>query len=326
MPTRREFCQIATVLAAATLIPERLLLARMQKGELTIKALSGTAWLIAGGGGNVLVFKTGIGTVVVDAKVAGVASEFEERLKETTPRHVSTLINTHHHADHIGGNFIFHGKSRVIAHKNLKPRIANALENRIRPALKAQVKAMREAGDEESAKKLAEREKGLTIEHFAASREVGSALNLAFAGVEVVLKHYGPGHTDNDLVVWIPTLNILHAGDLLFHNMYPYIDRPAGATTVGWQRAVRIAAALCDEETIVIPGHGEVGDKSLFDKQIRFFDDLRALVRSAMDAGEARDEIIKLKPEPFAGLGLSQLREQALGAMYDELAEQGSDS
>ena len=60
-----------------------------------------------GGGGNTAVFLTANGVVVVDAKNPGWGKPILDKIKELTPKPVTTLINTHTHGDHVSGNVEF---------------------------------------------------------------------------------------------------------------------------------------------------------------------------------------------------------------------------
>src|SRR6195256_5579109 len=73
------------------------------------------------GGGNTAVFITAAGVVVVDAKNPGWGTPILNKIKELTPKPVTTLINTHSHADHVSGNVEFPATVDIIAHENSKP-------------------------------------------------------------------------------------------------------------------------------------------------------------------------------------------------------------
>ena len=70
----------------------------------------------------------------------------------------------------------------------------------------------------------------------------------------------GPGHTDGDLAVWVPGLNILHTGDVFMSSDYPLIDSNTGGTILGLIKSINKLIDLSDKETVVIPGHGDISD------------------------------------------------------------------
>ncbi|MHC5023752.1 MAG: MBL fold metallo-hydrolase [Planctomycetota bacterium] len=301
MINRRHFCLTSAAgLVAAALDPAALARLVRQDEGLTVRDLRDGAWAIEGQGGNSLLLATGDGPVLVDTKVATAGDALHAAVRRQLERSPALVINTHHHADHVGGNFVFSKQSRIVAHVNVRARLANTLDTRIRGGLGA-------------------RGTKLTVDDFNADREVSDELILDRGGVELRLYHYGFGHTDNDVVVFLPEQNILHMGDLVFHELHPFIDVAARATTVGWQKSLAKAQELCDEETILIPGHGAITDRTGLTKMSAYFDELREIVRQAIANGRTREEVIALKPEPFKTRGFEQMQTRALGVVYDEL-------
>ncbi len=302
-------------------------------GPYTYRALkTGAARIgaLVGDGGNALVAGDGAGawSLLIDTKNpalgamlrgSGVAlggGNFDkgDRL----------VINTHHHADHTGGNWAFAGVP-IAAHEYARARVIERAASMAAAAPRA-VKVLE--GDESDAGRAAlpyarqylEKVGSLTPEAWAPTRALsGEKSELTVGPLKVEAYHFGPGHTDNDLVLRLPDQNILHMGDLLFHNNWCFIDRPAGATTVGWMKSVREAAKLCDAETVVIPGHGELTDVQGLMGQIVFLERVREIVGAAVKAGTTREDVLKLEPAEFASRGFPQGRVRTLGAVYDEL-------
>jgi cyclase len=326
MPSRREFCAMLSTLAAATLIPRRTLLARFQARSLSWVELRPNAWLIGEGGGNCLLIRTPDGPILCDSKLAGVADELRDLVAEQTGSMPKLLINTHHHADHTGGNFIVGENAKIIAHRNLAPRLKDTIDSRIAPGLRRRAQQLRDAGRDEAASALEKRIEALKVADFAADVEFEDEHEVTFGGVRIELRHYGRGHTDNDIVMIVPEWNILHMGDLIFHELHPFIDRGARATTRGWQQCLAEAKKLCNEQTLVIPGHGKTTDRSGLDQMSAYFDTLRAFVKAQIDAGKSRDQITAMNVDAFAGRGFERMQPVALGVVYEELMEGKAES
>ena len=92
-----------------------------------------------------------------------------------------------------------------------------------------------------------------------------------------------------------------------------------GATTAGWMRSLRRMIELCDERTVVVPGHGEVTDVSGLREQVAYFEYVRRLVGDAIKAGQSKRQIQRDPIERYQGYGFEQLAPRVLGAVYDEL-------
>ncbi|MCH8165378.1 MAG: MBL fold metallo-hydrolase [Planctomycetes bacterium] len=324
MITRRDFCLALGAVAATGSRTRRSwgTLPRRQ-APFDYQEIRGKGAVILGDGGRVLLMPTGDGPVMIDAKFFHTADDLYEQVLQHVPTPPTLLINTHHHRDHTGGNWRFSPHGELIAHKNLAPRLAGNLAQYRRTAQR-ELDQLRQSGADEtrinSAIARLARAERLGVDDFAPDRLCSGELNVSPGGLELYIRHYGPGHTDNDVVVFLPKLNILHMGDLLFHELHPFIDKAAGATTVGWQRSVREAMKLCNDETIIIPGHGKVTDRTALPKQIEYFDQLRQIVAKAMGEGKSRDETTRMKPDVFKGRGLDRLQSHALGVVYDELS------
>ncbi len=326
MLTRRQFCRTAGA-AVAVALPGITRRAAGAAAEFEVTPLGPDAWLIAGEGGNSLLFTSTEGPVLVDTKVGPAGPGLLREVTALAGRPPALLINTHHHADHTGGNWSFAAKTEIVAHVNVRPRLAATIDEKIRPALLDRAKALVEAGNIARAQALRRRAGALKIEAFAADREVNDGESrIRFGGREIVLLHVAPAHTDNDLAVFLPDLDIIHAGDLLFHRLHPFVDRAARANTRGWQRSLLAVSRLCHDRTTVIPGHGEKTDRIGLDLQHVYFQRLREIVATEMAAGRTRAEVTALTPAVFEELGFPGLRSRTLGAMYDELQEEGKGS
>lgn len=326
MLNRRQFVwtSIAAV-AAPSLMPRRTLAfaPRRQFADVPLKStqLREGVWAITERGGNSMLVASKDGATLVDTKISTAAKLLAEEAKKVAGEAPKFVINTHHHFDHTGSNFAFDDTAEIIAHKNLNPRMQANLDTMFKPSLATEINALRNSGKEKEAADMAAWVDKLTVDDIKADKEYDDVLQLDRSGVKFTLHHFGNGHTDNDTVIQLPELNVVHMGDLFFNKSWPFIDRPAGANTVGWRGSVRKSIALCDDKTIVIPGHGEITDKKGLATQIDFFDQLQKIVEDAIKAGSSKETIGKLQPEQFKGMGFEQLREQALVAMYEELSE-----
>lgn len=318
MLTRRHFCQyVATAAtAAATFDLGALLAAARAEETYTVTELGKGRWLLAGGGGNILLIKNGSSPLLVDAGVGAVAGEMAGKVADRIGSGTLTLINTHHHGDHIGGNYAVRqtfGKDiRVVAQQNLVPRVAPTLEESILPGLERMAEQVPE---------LKEVAASLTVEDFAPTETFATELDLETRGTPCQLRHFGPGHTDNDAVVFFPEYNLLHMGDLVFNNLHPYVLPQHGATISGWQNSLRHIIPMCDDKTLVIPGHGETGGRDIIAGMADYFEQVQEIVAAAISEGLSREEVAALKPERFSGRGFERVQHLTLERVFDEMTE-----
>lgn len=319
MIDRRQFCAALGALAGASLLPRRTL-AALQADGLEVVRIRPGMWVIKGGGGNSLLFMTADGPLLIDTKVAAMGLEVREAAVRTAGR-CGLVINTHHHADHTGGNFAFSDRARIMAHANVRSRMPATYEEKIRPSLEGKVASLRESGRTEEADAFQTRIDGLTVDDFLPRKRVSETIDYAYGQVAMRIAHFGPAHTDGDILIYLPAENVLHTGDIVFHEVHPFVDRAANAHTRKWQYVLReTIKGLCDQDTVVIPGHGELTDVTGLEQQITYFAKTRDAVAEAMKAGRTREEITKL--ELFDDYGFKSLRARTLGTIYDELAEE----
>jgi glyoxylase-like metal-dependent hydrolase (beta-lactamase superfamily II) len=81
-------------------------------------------------------------------------------------------------------------------------------------------------------------------------------------GETIEMAHYEPAHTDTDISVHFIEADILHCGDTWFNGAYPFIDYSSGGNIDGMIKATASNLEKTSAKTIIIPGHGPVGDKA----------------------------------------------------------------
>ena len=275
-----------------------------------------------GQGGNSLVLSNKAGVILVDTKNSPFGGAL--RRDAETSGTLLHVINTHHHADHTGGNHAFTPDVEVIAQSNATPRILGQLNRYISQIKEGLGAAAEKKGAAASAalldhKKLYARVKDIKATEFVPKVTFDKDYEVDLGGTKVQLRHFGAGHTDNDLVVHVPSLNVLHTGDLVFYKSHPFVDRDGGATTVGWMASLKKAMELCDAKTKVIPGHGELCTVEGLKQQVEYFEKMRDLVGKQLKAGKTRKEVAEMRPQLFEGYAKPDFVGMVLGAIYDEM-------
>ncbi len=297
----------AAVVAAGPAALSRAL-AQQQESPFTWSKLSARAQVAMGGGGNALVYTSKGKSHLIDCKNLGLG----HTLLAEVQQHGGTLVgvfNSHHHGDHVGGNNAFYGIFPVVAHpkaisriKSQAPRYATIWNERLRP----------EGASEASP------------DAWVPTRRLHDEHEFLVGGRLMRVRHVGPGHTDNDVFFHFPEDNLLHTGDLVFHKLHPFLDASAGGQSAGWIRSLEAMLELCDDQTVVVPGHGEITDRSGIERQREYFLVVREAIQKNIDAGKPRDEAIKINPPIFEGMGFERIRDRTLGMIYDELVAEAA--
>lgn len=209
--------------------------------------------------------------VVVDSQFADTAQMFLDGSKQRTPRQkIDLLVNSHHHGDHTGGNKTLQpSTAKIVAHENV-------------PALQRKQAATNKS---EAAQAYAD----------TTFRDTWKA---DLGGEVVSAKHYGPGHTGGDIVIFFERANVVHMGDLMFNRRHPRIDRPGGASIRNWIVTLEKIVADHGADTSYIFGHAKAGEKIVGTRTellgLRdYFTAMLEHVRKEIAAGKSAEEIAK---------------------------------
>jgi cyclase len=167
---------------------------------IDVEKVKDNLYVLRGGGGNTAVFITAAGVVVVDAKNPGWGQPILDKIKELTPKPVTTLINTHSHGDHVSGNVEFPATVEVIAQDNTKA-------NMEKMPIFAEHKNV-----------------GLPKKAFKDKMTIGRGAD------QIDLYYFGRGHTNGDAFVVFPALRVAHAGDIFASKAVPLIDEANGGS------------------------------------------------------------------------------------------------
>ncbi|MEX2528088.1 MAG: MBL fold metallo-hydrolase [Gemmatimonadota bacterium] len=231
--------------------------------------------LFTGSGGTMGWLVNPSGVLVVDSQYEESAATFVSGLTERTTRRVDALVNTHHHADHVGGNAVMrHVSQTIVAHRRareLHETTAGAAGNLDPSAL--------------------------------ADETFGTEWTIRLGDETVRAKHYGPAHTGGDCTVFFQEADVVHMGDLLFNRVYPFIDRPGGASIQGWVQLLESVSAEHGARTVYIAGHAhpDFGVVAYRDDLLVMRDYLSALLDRAQEgiqAGSSVEEITSVESLP----------------------------
>lgn len=290
------------------------------------------------GGNSLAIIERGVGAILVDTKnspfgallaqdVIALDEPPQDKLQAGAhPAELKLVINTHHHYDHTGGNHAFAGKVDHLAHPKAIERIAAQIKlyqdnatatiRKLASSDKPEDKGRSNIFQQEFGDKIGKWGTG----DFTPTRALkGVKEGILVGAIKLELHHFGAGHTDNDIIVRVPDANVVHAGDVLFNKVWPYFDVKSGATASGWINSCKQAYELCDKDTAVVPGHGDVTDRDAFKRQIALFEDLAPKAAAAVKAGKTREEFVKIETPGYDGFAAADwIRPITLGGLYDD--------
>jgi len=243
--------------------------AQMDQVNITTEKVTDQIYLLKGRGGNIGLFVGEDAVFMIDDQFAPLTPKILAAIKEITPKKLDYLINTHWHGDHTGGNENI-GKegALIVAHNNVRKRMS--------------VESMRRGRKVPAAPKVA-----LPVITF--EKDVSFHIN----GDEVLATHVHNAHTDGDALIYFANNNVLHTGDSFFNTGFPYIDLESGGSIDGYVAGIEKMILLSDEDTKIIPGHGNLASKKDLKVFLEMLKTLRSRVQSAIDKGESLDAVKK---------------------------------
>jgi len=296
---------------------------RLQETFFEWRTVAPGVHVAIGQGGNAMLVRDGGQALLSDSKNFGFGYTLR-REAEAMGTPLTRVVNTHHHGDHIGGNPVFGGDLPLVGHPVAAERIrgwAEEVAGRESERLGRTAVQLRE-GDAPAAvvadvERLAADVLDFDVRRFVPSVPIAEADALPVGARTVEIRHVGSGHTDNDVFLFVPSENVLHTGDLLFNGRHGFMDQNGGVSSEGWQRSVQAMLDVADGETVVVPGHGDITDRSGLQRQWDYFEQLRDAVAAAVADGMSRDEVTALRPASVADVSGSPARN--LGVVYDEV-------
>jgi cyclase len=219
------------------------------------------------GNGNVAIYLTDDGVILVDDKFEQNYDEIMANIKKLTAKPVKYVLNTHQHGDHTGSNAkMIAGGVEILIHKNAR---ANMVKGK---------------------------QPGLPQVTYADQAQV------FLGGKEVDAYYNGRGHTNGDVVIYFPALRVVHTGDLFTTSagagtVAPILDYNNGASAADWTKTLDGVLKL-DFDT-VIPGHGGLCKRADLEKFRAGFGTMQTRVRDMARQNKTRDDISKMLQGDF---------------------------
>jgi glyoxylase-like metal-dependent hydrolase (beta-lactamase superfamily II) len=242
--------------------------------KINVTKLRGNVSMLEGSGGNIAVLTGRDGKVLVDAGITASRPRIAEALESLSGDPVRHLINSHWHFDHTDGNEWLHSiGAEITGHENTRKHLSATTRvegwNFTFPPAPAGALPTKLLTEEQT---------------------------LHLNGARLLLKHYAPAHTDSDLSIHFTDADVIHVADTFWNGYYPFIDYSTGGNIDGMIRAAEANLARVTDKTIVIPGHGPVGNKPQLIEFRDMLTDVREKVSSLKKEGKSLNEVIAAKP------------------------------
>lgn len=241
-------------------------------------------------GGNMAVQVGDDGVLLVDTRTAALAPRALTAIRTLSDRPIHTIINTHVHADHTGGNDLLVAQRGTGAPQAVRVMAHAAVLNRMVAAAA---------------------EQRVPVTGFRLNQAITVPINNTYDtpardfylnGESVVLHHEAAAHTDGDTLVHFRGSDVLAVGDLFTPDRYPVIDLENGGSIQGVIDALNhileltVPARFQEGGTYVVPGHGRLSDEA----DVVEFRDMVTIVRDRVQhlirSGLTLEQVLAARP------------------------------
>ena len=195
---------VGVVLTAATYQ------AQQERAALEVQEITDNLYVLAnassvqgmGGGGNTAIFITTDGVALVDTKINGYGQDIIAHVRELTDKPITTVINTHTHFDHSGGNTELPDTVNFVVHENT---LAQMSRETCEPVTNCDAFKGGNA-------------------NYLPKTSYSERMSLFNGADRIDLYHFGRGHTDGDTFVVFRDARTMHTGDMFQRKGLPFID------------------------------------------------------------------------------------------------------
>jgi glyoxylase-like metal-dependent hydrolase (beta-lactamase superfamily II) len=205
--------------------PEAIHIQHVKDSLYIVTGGRGTSAQGNGIAGNTTVFIADSGVILIDTKYAGFGKAILDQVRSVTSKPITTIINTHTHGDHTGGNSEFPRTVVFIAHENTKTNMARM--------------------DDFKGEKAA----------FLPKRTFNGTMSLLAGKDRIDLHYFGAGHTNGDSVIVFPALRTVVMGDLFARKWAPLVDSANGGSATAFPQTLANAIGAIKDVDTVITGH-----------------------------------------------------------------------
>ena len=236
-PSRRHFLQVSAAAVGSAFIPAYAFGYGGQAAARISTTDLGGATLLQGAGCNVIAMPGPDGALMIDGGLAANADALLAAVKSATrTTRINTLVNTQWHPEQVGANEAVGRAGGVIfAHEKTKTYLSNAVYS---VTFKGRRPALPQAA--------------------RPTRTIRSDGSMEFAGQPIDYGYMPAAHTDSDLYIHLPKMNLLVAGGVVSAEEWPLLDYRNGAWLGGRVRALEHLGDIVNPDTRVVPANGRV--------------------------------------------------------------------
>ncbi len=286
--------------------------------------------------GNSGIVDNGEATIVFDTFLSpDVAEELIGVVEQMKLSPIKYVINSHFDNDHVRGNQCFSSDVKILSTERTAELIkeeepkAIAEEKVYAKELYEYYDSLERAftGDTASGEYMAIKMmkpyfEELSVSHLKIRTRVPDTyvkneMSLDGSRIKVILIEKGKGHTESDLIMYLPVEGILFAGDLVFNEAHPWLGY--GYTE---ELKTRLTELELMKPHIVIPGHGDPGGIEAIISTREYIEDMERIAKEIVDDGDTLEDIGKVPmPEKYKDWILGNYFYSNLRYMFNKMKD-----
>ena len=244
--------------------------------EIRTEQVTEGLYVLFGIGGNIGVSVGAQGVLIVDDQFPQMIPKVGDAIRAIGGGSVDFAINTHWHFDHADGNLALGpGGTWLVSQANSRQMM---LDDHV-----INLVAMKYA-------QKAYPKSALPVITF------DDTMQFHFNDQQIDLLHAGPAHTTGDTAVIFRGSNAVHLGDVFNRSGYPFIDADNGGDLRGMINFCQAVLDAIDEDTVVIPGHGEIAGYADLESYIAMLEDMHKTISRMVKRGRSLEEVVAANP------------------------------
>jgi glyoxylase-like metal-dependent hydrolase (beta-lactamase superfamily II) len=242
------------------------------------RKIAENVYLLKDYGCNIVVTVGQDGLLIIDTGHKRSALKTDSAISIISNLPVKYVLNTHMHFDHVGGNMkLAEDGAVIIAHENTRKHMLSGWKVpelqgiKYSPVLPYSIEYLPKICFKNS-------------------------LNIYFNNDIVQAIHYPNAHSDSDVIFYFQNANVLQAGDLFESNGFPILDVWYGGTINGYIKALDDILKICNDNTVIIPGHGDPSNRQGLKDYRNMLVESRTRISKLIKEGKSIDEVIAADP------------------------------
>ncbi len=239
--------------------------------EIRTEKVADGFYVLFGVGGNIAASIGPQGVLIVDTQFTEIVAKYKAAIAELGGAKIDFAIDTHWHVDHADGNRVLGPDgTRLVAHENSRRMLT--------------ARNVLEFGDSRL-------EQAAFPDAAVPSIAFDDRMQLHFNGERIDLAHFAPAHTSGDAAVFFRGRNAVHLGDVLIGS-YPIIDAANGGSLEGMIVFCDATLAEIDDDTVVIPGHGNLMRRTDLEAYVGMLKTVRDRMKALIAGGATLEQVL----------------------------------